>query len=80
LIAAVGRWGAAVIVATVVLAAGCGYAPGDEVPAYQGDPIEEHGYNDEGCPQTEWVEGYTKANGTVVDGYWRNPRDDGCGD
>ena len=38
------------------------------------------GYNDEGCPKDQWVDGYTRRDGTRVRGHWRNSGNDGCGD
>jgi hypothetical protein len=37
------------------------------------------GYNEQGCPKGEWVNGYTRKDGTRVQGYWRNSGRDGCG-
>lgn len=37
------------------------------------------GYNDQGCPRDQWVEGYVRDDGTRVDGYYRNSPHDGCG-
>jgi hypothetical protein len=35
--------------------------------------------NDVGCPKNQWVSGYYRADGTYVDGYFRNSPSDGCG-
>lgn len=37
------------------------------------------GYNDQGCPKDQWTNGYTRKDGTYVNGYWHNSPTDGCG-
>lgn len=37
------------------------------------------GYNEQGCPKNQYVSGYTRKDGTRVEGYYRNSPSDGCG-
>jgi hypothetical protein len=39
---------------------------------------EYEDYNSAGCPKNQYVNGYYKANGTYVAGYWRNSPTDNC--
>ena len=41
-----------------------------EAPTYE--------YNDAGCPKNQWVNGYTRSDGTYVNGYYRNSPSDNC--
>lgn len=48
----------------------------DYTPSYGYPP---GGYNSSGCPRDQWTNGYTRSNGTHVDGYYHNSPYDGCG-
>jgi hypothetical protein len=54
-------------------------ASGLWTPAPPRQSTVTHGYNDEGCPKNQFVSGYTRSDGTRVQGYWRNSSSDGCG-
>lgn len=60
-----------------------------ESPSYQYTPPPSYtyespsyppgGFNDQGCPRDQYVNGYYRSNGTYVEGYYRNSPHDGCG-
>ena len=52
--------------------------PPAEVPAGIPSSSAPGGYNAAGCPKNQWVNGYVRADGTVVSGYWRNSPTDSC--
>jgi hypothetical protein len=58
-----------------------GCTVGEDDPTYHGPEGNCFGcINDEGNPKDQWVDDYTRSDGTEVEGYWRNDPCDGLGD
>ncbi len=57
-------------------------APVESGPYVEPEEAEEDytatSYNDVGCPKNQYVSGYTRSNGTYVQGYYRNSPSDDC--